>query len=113
MKGPHRSGTRPQDFAVDELLDWINEQDLVLPEFQRDYDWSDDRVIALAATMMRGWPAGSFLLQEMGDATFFSVRPFDGGPFIDAKRAATVVLDGQQRLTGLYHALFDVGPSVY
>jgi hypothetical protein len=113
MKGPRRSGTRPQDFAVEELLDWIDKQDLVLPEFQRDYDWSDDRVIALVATMMRGWPAGSLLLQERGDATFFRVRSVDGGPPIDEDLAATVVLDGQQRLTGLFHALYDVGPSVY
>jgi Protein of unknown function DUF262 len=98
---------------VDELLEWIDAQDLVLPEFQRDYDWSDDRVVALAATLMRGWPAGSLLLQEMGDATFFKVRAFDGGPKIDKARAELVVLDGQQRLTGLFHALYDVGPSVY
>jgi len=40
------------------------------PEFQRDYDWEDDRVIALVATMMRGWPAGSLLLQEVDGPTF-------------------------------------------
>jgi hypothetical protein len=110
---PRRSGTRPQDFAVSELLEWIDEQELVLPEFQRDYNWTDDRVIALAATIMRGWPAGSLLLQEIGDASFFELRPFTDGPELNEDIASLVVLDGQQRLTALYHALYDVGPSVY
>lgn len=108
-----RSGTRPQDFSVSDLLEWIDDQELVLPEFQRDYNWSDDRVIALAATIMRGWPAGSLLLQELGDTQFFALRAFTDGPELDEGVASLVVLDGQQRLTGLYHALYDVGPSVY
>lgn len=110
---PHRSGVRTQDHPVSDLLEWIADQDLVLPEFQRDYDWDDERVIALVATMMRGWPAGSLLLQEVEGPTFFSLRPFEGGPPIDEHRASLVVLDGQQRLTALYQALYDAGPSVY
>lgn len=110
---PRRSGTRPQDFAVAELLEWIDEQELVLPEFQRDYNWTDDRVIALAATIMRGWPAGSLLLQEIGDSSFFEIREFTDGPELNEDIASLVVLDGQQRLTALYHALYDIGPSVY
>lgn len=108
-----RSGTRPQDFSIGELLDWVHDQEMVLPEFQRDYDWTDDRVIALAATIMRGWPAGSLLLQELSDNQFFELREFADGPPLDKETANLVVLDGQQRLTGLYHAIYDAGPTVY
>src|SRR3954451_15442351 len=110
---PRGSGTRPQDFGVDELLEWVDNCELVLPEFQRDYDWEDDRVIALVATIMRGWPAGSLLLQELEGPTFFRLRPFDDGPDLQEDRANLVVLDGQQRLTALFHAIYDTGSSVY
>jgi hypothetical protein len=110
---PRRSGTRPQDYPVSDLLEWIEERDLALPEFQRDYDWEDDRVIALVATMMRGWPAGSLLLQEVDGPTFFRLRPFEGGPELESEDVSMVVLDGQQRLTALYQALYDAGSSVY
>jgi hypothetical protein len=110
---PRGTGTRPQDFSISELLEWIHAGELVLPEFQRDYDWDDDRVVALVATIMRGWPAGSLLLQELAGSTFFLLRPFEGGPSLSPDSAQTVVLDGQQRLTALYHAVYDTGPSVY
>jgi Protein of unknown function DUF262 len=108
-----RSGTRPQDFSIGELLEWIHDQEMVLPEFQRDYNWTDDRVIALAATIMRGWPAGSLLLQELSENRFFELRAFADGPPLKKSSAALVVLDGQQRLTGLYHAIYDAGLTVY
>ena len=37
----------------------VDEGRLVLPEFQRDFDWTDERVRALLATVIRRWPAGS------------------------------------------------------
>lgn len=110
---PRGSGTRPQDFLINDLLEWVAGQELVLPEFQRDYDWEDDRVIALMATIMRGWPAGSLLLQELVGPTFFRLRAFDSGPDLRDDLANLVVLDGQQRLTALYHALYDTGSTVY
>jgi hypothetical protein len=110
---PRGTGTRPQDFLVTDLLEWVRDADLALPEFQREYDWENDRVIALVATIMRGWPAGSLLLQELEGQTFFKLRPFDNGPPLQGGFANLVVLDGQQRLTGLFHALHDAGSTVY
>jgi Protein of unknown function DUF262 len=107
------TGTRPQSFPITDLLEWINEQHLYLPEFQRDYDWDDERVLALLATIIRGWPAGSLLLEEVNKSPFFRLRPFDDGPSLDEARADMVVLDGQQRLTALFHAIYDAGSTVY
>ncbi len=108
-----RSGTRTAELRLTELLEQIHVQEMVLPEFQRDFDWGDERVIQLLATVARRWPAGSLLLQEFKGKTFYRLREFDGGPSVDESRVRYVVLDGQQRLTALYHAIFDAGPYVF
>lgn len=93
------------------LAESIAKGETVLPDFQRDFDWTERDVRALLATVLMGWPAGSLLLMR-GEPTFFRVRGFDGGPNV-AKDIEMVVLDGQQRLTSIFHALFDKGDYVY
>lgn len=108
-----KSGTLTRDFRIAELLAQIDDGELVLPEFQRDFDWGDDRVAQLLATVARRWPAGSLLLQEFTDETFYKLRGFDGGPPVQVERVAYTVLDGQQRLTALHHAIYDSGKYVF
>lgn len=108
-----RAGTNTRDIRIPELLDLIDKGELVLPEFQRDFDWEEDRVRQLLATISRKWPAGSLLLQEFPGETFYRLRPFDGGPHIDKEKVHYVALDGQQRLTSLYHAIYDSGEFVF
>ncbi|MFE6509173.1 DUF262 domain-containing protein [Nocardioides sp. NPDC057767] len=108
-----KSGTLTRDFRIEELLAQIDDGELVLPEFQRDFDWGEDRVAQLLATVARRWPAGSLLLQEFTDEAFFELREFDGGPPVVKERVVYTVLDGQQRLTALYHAIYDSGKYVF
>jgi hypothetical protein len=93
------------------LLEQVEAGALALPDFQRDFDWSDADVRSLLATVLRGWPAGSFLLMS-GAPAYLRLRAIDGAPPV-AATVQWVVLDGQQRITSLYHALYDVGDSVY
>ena len=102
-----------RNFQVSELLEMIDDQQLVLPEFQRDFDWGDERIVRLLATVIRRWPAGSLLLQSFHGKTFYRLRTFDGGPPIAEKKVRFVTLDGQQRLTALYHAIYDSGNWVF
>src|SRR3954453_12343303 len=111
--GLRGSGIRTETPPIADVLEWINEGRMVLPEFQRDFDWTDEKVVALLATVVRRWPAGSLLLMEVDGPTFFELRAFQGGPQEDDESAEMVVLDGQQRLTALYHAVYDTGLSVY
>src|SRR5882757_4617441 len=108
-----RAGTditaRPLNLA--DLLDGIEDGSVVLPDFQRDFEWSEAEVVSLMATVMAGWPAGSLLLMR-GAPTFFSTRPFKGAPRRDVE-PTYVVLDGQQRLTALSNALRGTGDLVY
>ena len=100
---------RPVSLAS--LLDGIEAGTVVLPDFQRDFDWNSGEVMSLVATLLCGWPAGSLLLMR-GKPEFFLTRTFEHAP-TGARPTDYVVLDGQQRLTALYIALRDRGPTVY
>lgn len=98
---------------LSDLLAGIDQGSIVLPNFQRDFVWSDADVRALLVTVLSGWPAGSLLLLE-GEPTFFDVRRFEGGTLaVASSDIRYVVLDGQQRLTALYQALYHGGSYVY
>ncbi|CCH85634.1 protein of unknown function [Modestobacter italicus] len=85
----------------------------MLPDFQRDFKWTDKDVVALLATVLSGWPIGSLMLVE-GPPSFFQVRSFEAAPAAeDARSVVFTVLDGQQRLTALYHSLYGKGDFRY
>ena len=92
----------------DSLLYLADEGRVVVPRFQRDYEWKPDFVVSLLASVARGWPCGQLLLME-GDRDFPS-RTLRG---VDEEVGNTEfsVLDGQQRLTALYRAFFDKDPK--
>jgi len=92
-----------KQIRLEELLDSVEEGSAVLPAFQRDFDWSDSDVVSLLATLLSDWPAGSILLMS-GGPKFFEVRKFEDGPDL-SDNVRYVVLDGQQRLTALFHAI--------
>jgi hypothetical protein len=106
-----RTGLQTDQFPLTELGTMIAEGTLVLADFQRDFDWTESDIRSLLATLLMGWPAGSLLLVE-GEPAHVEIRRFEDGPEI-ARPVRYTVLDGQQRLTSLYFALHDKGPTVY
>lgn len=92
------------------LLGGIADGAVLLPEFQRDFDWTEANVRSLLATVLMGWPAGSLLL--MDGAPGFALRTLEGAPS-RSSHVDYVVLDGQQRLTSLFHALRGYGDAVW
>jgi uncharacterized protein DUF262 len=106
------SGIRLQPYRIADLIGHIAEGNLALPEFQRDFDWTDDQVASLIATVIKRWPAGSLLLMEGRKELFFRERSFESGPKLQSE-VDLIVLDGQQRLTGLFQAVYDTGQYVY
>lgn len=103
------ANTRPLSLSV--LLDGMQNGTVVLPDFQRDFDWNDGEIISLVATLIKGWPAGSLLLMS-GRPEFFSTREFEYAPKASGE-PEYVVLDGQQRLTATYLALRGTGPEMF
>jgi hypothetical protein len=90
------------------LLNWVQSKHLQVPEFQRDFLWATkpDRTTSLLASVAQQWPAGSLLLME--GQRGFQTNPVAGwgkDPDIEiAKKPGLSLLDGQQRITGLYQA---------
>lgn len=103
-----RTGT---PHAVSTLLEAVDKQKLGIPEFQRDFVWSPSQVAELLRTVARDWPCGTFLMQE-GPQDLYACRAIEGAPSL--RRAPTlIILDGQQRITALYHALRERGSEIY
>lgn len=104
---------KPDNLPLEEILGLIDTGRIALPDFQRDFDWTERDVQALLVTVLTGWPIGSLLLLE-GRPGYLELRELEYGPPIaPGDELEYVVLDGQQRLTALYQALYGRGPYIY
>lgn len=106
---------------IQELFADVNNGTLLIPDIQREYVWTPDRVIQLIDSVLKGWPFGALLLWDTGVATNhnnivpnhpFRKRivmdtiadcPFGTDNFgaADVPNPIIMVLDGQQRLQSL------------
>jgi hypothetical protein len=108
---------------------------VVIPEFQRSFVWSREDIEELLVSLLQGYFIGTFLMLTVRvDPNFSPIlvvdpngnnrlifRTIDGTPFhlveglekinpsVDPRRHDDVrlVLDGQQRITSLFYALFE------
>jgi hypothetical protein len=91
------------DLTVGELVDMIARGELRLPEMQRRYVWTAQRVRDLLDSLYRGYPSGAILVWETEDE--------EGARDLAVDQAQTkfstvkLLLDGQQRLTSLFAVL--------
>jgi hypothetical protein len=96
---------------ISDLTKEIHDGVSVLPEFQRDFVWDPGATAGLISSVVNDFPAGSILRVKTKD-DFFATRFFDGAPTTNDTHTY-LVLDGQQRLTSLYQALYGVGKYRY
>lgn len=96
------------DQAIYDLLREIELNELVLPEFQREFVWNREQVRALMESLFKDFPTGSFLLWKTTKppALKNKVVRRDAG-------SVKVILDGQQRLTSLYLLIKNAIPQYY
>lgn len=83
---------------ISQLLDAINDKELVMPEFQREYVWSLEQAKELMVSLFNDYPTGSLLVWETTTPPEIkndALRTEQAGWF-------KVLLDGQQRLTTIY-----------
>ncbi|MGF1661217.1 MAG: DUF262 domain-containing protein [Kineosporiaceae bacterium] len=108
---PGREGTWDVGFqvaqrTVGELLRDATTGALQLPDFQRRYQWDDDRITELLLTVVRGHPLGVLVMLEAGgEAVRFKPTPLAGVDPTTAGAARYLLLDGQQRVTSLVRSL--------
>jgi hypothetical protein len=92
-----------------QMLDQLHTGELALPDFQRSFVWAPDATRELIVSMIRSFPAGNLLFLR-GGSTRFKARTAEEAPE-SGRQPSYLILDGQQRLTSLYQALFGVGQS--
>lgn len=106
--------------TINEAMQRIKNNEYLLPAFQREYAWKEGwRTEELFDSLMRGYPISSMLFWEVKDESksawkFYSFLKFyrekyhTHNELFDTKghKDFKAILDGQQRLTSLYIALF-------
>ena len=85
-----------QHYTVQGLLTRINEDRIAIPEIQRPFVWKSAQVRDFIDSLYRGYPVGYLIAWEAQD-----VRLKDGRDSIGKH----ILIDGQQRVTGLMAAL--------
>jgi uncharacterized protein with ParB-like and HNH nuclease domain len=93
------------DVSISDILKSIFKAEIQLPDFQRGWVWDDYRIKTLIASISNSYPVGAVMFLEYGgDNIRFKYRPFTG---VDLNsKPDKLVLDGQQRLTSVYCAMF-------
>ena len=78
-----------------------------LPDFQRGWVWDDDHIKSLLASISRSFPVGAVMMLQTGNPNVrFRPRNVEGAPDMTGREPERLILDGQQRLTSLFQALY-------
>lgn len=96
---------------ISELISDIRHQNLVLPEFQREYVWNYDQAKQLMVSLYKGYPTGSLLFWKTANPP--ELKNINFSQHQNHLGAISVILDGQQRLTTLYLLLENKIPPYY
>ena len=103
-------GFQTRQCELAELVGLIASGRLQLPDFQRGYLWSDERVRQLLVTVVQGHPLGAVLTLETGNPQLqLEATPLQGAAPPPGAVPDLLLLDGQHRLTSLGQALTGSG----
>lgn len=97
---------KPDSKGYAELIVSIDKGEVKIPQFQRDFVWSLEKVTNLMDSILKGYPIGSFILWET-NCRLHSIRDIGGLTLPEPPdgRFVQYVLDGQQRMTSIYVAV--------
>ena len=94
---------------ISQILDKIDEKQLFVPAFQREYVWKRDDAKNLISSLINEYPTGTMLTWETN-----SPPELKGKYKYDERQGAVkLILDGQQRITTLYMLIRDEIPPYY
>jgi len=91
-----------------EIVEMVYNGSVRLPQFQRSFVWTRQEVAELLISLLNGYYVGTFLWLPVQEKKLpFGDRLFEGVDPATAKEPTQfLILDGQQRLTSLYYALY-------
>jgi len=94
---------------ISTILDKVDENQLFVPAFQREYVWKRDDAKQLIDSLIKEYPTGTMLTWETANP------PELKGPhkYNERQGAVKLLLDGQQRVTTLYMLIRGKIPPYY
>lgn len=102
---------KTNDRQLTELMKEVDSGAAQLPDFQRGWVWDDGRIRALILSVIHNFPVGAAMFLEYGNESIhFKHKPIEGSPADPETEPDELILDGQQRLTSLYNALYSKKP---
>ena len=102
---------KTNDRPLTDLMKAVDTGAAQLPDFQRGWVWDDGRIKALILSVIHNFPVGAAMFLEYGNESIhFKHKPIEGSDANPDTEPDELILDGQQRLTSLYNALFSKKP---
>lgn len=94
---------------ISTILDKIDENQLFVPAFQREYVWKREDAKKLMDSLIKEYPTGTMLTWETNNPP-----ELKGAHIYNEKQGAVrILLDGQQRITTLYMLIKGIIPPYY
>ena len=94
---------------ISQILDKIDENQLFVPAFQREYVWKRDDAKKLINSLIKDYPTGTMLTWETNHPP-----ELKGSHQYDKQQGSVkIILDGQQRITTLYMLMRGEIPPYY
>ena len=101
---------KTNDISIVKLLENIHTGKIQLPDFQRSWVWDDIKIRKLIAGVTNSYPIGAFTFLSYGNPQVkFKYRTLEGAPNCNFD-PEEMILDGQQRLTAIYLAMYSSQP---
>lgn len=94
---------------VSQILDKIDENQIFVPAFQREYVWKRDDAKELLASLIKDYPTGTMLTWETNHPPELKGK----WKYNEKQGAVKLILDGQQRITTLYMLIRGEIPPYY
>ena len=100
------------DVNVKKLMSEIKNGNIQLPSIQREWIWNDEKIRDIVASVISDYPIGAVLFLKCEDSPIFACNPISGVEFAKNISPKNLILDGQQRLTAIYGAMYNIGQPV-
>lgn len=98
------------DTDLGQLLAEVATAKIQLPEFQRSWTWDDNRIKGIIASLSQGYPMGAIMRLQYGNPEIkFKYRTITGVKEQNVE-PEYLILDGQQRLTSIFQAMYSTEP---
>lgn len=94
---------------INQILDKIDEKQLFVPAFQREYVWKREDAKNLMMSLIHEYPTGTMLTWETQDPPELK----GNWQYNEKQGAVKLILDGQQRITTLYMLIRGELPPYY